>query len=95
MAQNSSTPTRHNGYAVRALRESRGMSVQDLCDRVTKEGRPLSAPALRNIELEHREAKIDLIQRIADVLEVPIQAIARSPLTAWQAPRRNVAEDVA
>lgn len=87
MAHNDST--RHNGYAIRALREARGMSVQDLCNRLTASGRELSAPALRNIELENRDAKIDLIQRIAMTLEVPIQAITREPLTAWQAPRRG------
>jgi transcriptional regulator with XRE-family HTH domain len=92
MAQNDST--RHNGYAIRALREARGMSVQDLCNRLTRDGRELSAPALRNIELENREAKVDLIQRIATTLEVPIQAITRVPLTEWQAPRRRDLEAV-
>lgn len=91
MAQNDST--RHNGYAIRALREARGLSVQDLCDKLTKGGRELSAPALRNIELENREAKVDLIQRIAQILEVQVQAITRLPLTAWQAPRKG--EDAA
>lgn len=81
MAANIST--RHNGYAVRALREARGMSVQDLCNKLTAGGRELSAPALRNIELEHREAKVELVQRIALALEVPVQAITRVPLTEW------------
>lgn len=90
----ATTSTRHNGYAIRALREARGLSVQDLCNRLTSGGRELSAPALRNIELEHREAKVDLVQRIATVLEVPVQAIARVPLTAWAAPRTTLREDV-
>jgi hypothetical protein len=64
------------------------MSVQDLCNKLTNAGRELSAPALRNIELENREAKVDLIQRIAITLEVPVQAITRVPLTEWQAPRK-------
>lgn len=79
----ASASTRHNGYAIRALREARGLSVQDLCNKLTSGGRELSAPALRNIELEHREARVDLIQRIALVLEVPVQAITRVPLTEW------------
>lgn len=79
----ASASTRHNGYAIRVLREARGLSVQDLCNRLTSGGRELSAPALRNIELEHREARVDLIQRIALVLEVPVQAITRVPLTEW------------
>lgn len=77
--------TRHNGFAIRALREARGMTVQDMCNRLVVDGRELSAPALRNIELEHREAKVELIQRIANILEVPVQAITRVPLTAWSA----------
>lgn len=75
--------TRHNGYAIRVIREARGLTVQDLCDKLD-----LSAPALRNIELEHREAKVELIQRIAIALEVPVQAITRVPLTDWQASRK-------
>ena len=85
----TSTSTRHNGYAVRVIREARGLSIQDLCNKLTNSGRELSAPALRNIELENREAKVDLIQRIATVLEVPVQAITRVPLTSWQAPRKS------
>lgn len=81
--------TRHNGYAVRCFREARGLTVQDLCNRLVDDGRELSAPGLRNIELEHREAKVELIQKIALVLDVPVQAIIRVPLTEWAAPRRT------
>lgn len=75
--------TRHNGFAVRAFRIARGDSVQDLCNRVTQNGRPLSAPALRNIELEHRDCRPDLIQRIADALDIDVRAIVRIPLADW------------
>lgn len=87
----SGTLTRHNGYAIRGFREARGLSVQDLCNRLVEDGRELSAPALRNIELEHREAKVELIQRIASVLDIPVQAITRVPLAAWHAPRKGAA----
>jgi transcriptional regulator with XRE-family HTH domain len=89
MAARSNTHTRHNGYAIRALREARGFTITDLCHRLLDDGRELSGPALRNIELEHREARLELVQRIADVLEVPVQAIARVPLTEWHAGRKG------
>lgn len=80
MATNSA---RHNGFAVRALRVARGMSVQDLCNAVTTGGRTLSAPALRNIELEHRNCRADLLQRIAHCLDVDVRALVRTPLAEW------------
>lgn len=90
----SDTGTRHNGFAIRALREARGMTVQDLCNRLTASGRELSAPGLRNIELEHREARVEVVHGIASVLEVPVQAITRVPLTAWSAPRGRAGKKV-
>lgn len=61
----------------------RGQSVQELCDAVTAQGRPLSAPALRNIELEHRDCKPDLIERIAKALDCDVRALVRVPLAEW------------
>lgn len=75
--------TRHNGVAVRAIRQARGLSVQELCNAVTSGGRDLSAPALRNIELEHRDCKPDLIERIAKALDVDVRALVRIPLAQW------------
>lgn len=75
--------TRHNGFAVRAFRIARGWSVQDLCNAVVSDGRKLSAPALRNIELEHRDCKPDLIERIAKSLDVDTRALVRVPLAQW------------
>lgn len=77
--------TRHNGFAVRAFRIARGMSVQELCNAVTAGGRDLSAPALRNIELEHRDCKPDLMERIARALDVDVRALVRVPLAQWGA----------
>lgn len=78
-----SKTTRHNGHAVRAMRVARGLSVQDLCNEVTANGRDLSAPALRNIELEHRDCRPDLMQRIATALDVDVRALVRVPLAEW------------
>ena len=75
---------RHNGFAVRAIRVARGMSVQDLCNAVTVGTGSLSAPALRNIELEHRNCRADLLQRIAHALDVDVRALARVPLAQWR-----------
>lgn len=77
--------TRHNGHSVRSHRVMRGMSVQELCNAVTAGGRPLSAPALRNIELEHRDCKPDLIERIAKALDCDVRALVRVPLAEWRA----------
>ena len=49
----NATPSRatQNGYAIRAFREKAGLSVQWLADAVN-----VSAPHIRNIENEHRNA---------------------------------------
>lgn len=59
------------------------MSVQELCNAVTAGGRPLSDSALRNIELEHRDCKPDLMERIAVALDVDVRALVRVPLSQW------------
>lgn len=82
--------TRHNGAAIRTFRIRAGLTVQEVCNKVTSSGKPLSAPALRNIENEHREGSAVLIQKIADAMDVPVQAIIRVPLTDW--PHATVGE---
>lgn len=77
--------SRHNGFAIRAIRQARGLSVQELCNAVTAGGRDLSAPALRNIELEHRDCRPDLMERIAKALDVDVRALIRIPLSQWGA----------
>jgi transcriptional regulator with XRE-family HTH domain len=81
-------PTRHNGTAIRAFRIAKGLSVQELCNKVVSGGRNFTPPALRNIELENRDAKADLIQRIANALDVPIAAIIRIPISEWDTGRK-------
>lgn len=63
------------------------MSVQELCNAVTASGRDLSAPALRNIELEHRNCQPDLMVRIAKAMKVDVEVLCRIPLQEWETKR--------
>ncbi|MGK4583454.1 helix-turn-helix domain-containing protein [Kitasatospora sp. HPMI-4] len=61
-----------NGYAIRAVREARGYSMR----RVAGMAGTHRSTILR-IEREQRGASPAVLQRIADALGVPIQAITR------------------
>lgn len=61
-----------NGYAIRAFREKEGRSVQWLADMVN-----VTAPHIRNIENEHRNASPAHLGLIARALDVPVAAIKR------------------
>lgn len=93
MTGTTQNQTRHNGFAVRMARELRGLTVQELCDQVTRRTRDergrtvdtsLSAPALRNIELEHKQPSVVMIQKIAMALDVDVRCLIRTPLTDWK-----------
>lgn len=71
VTHNSSIP-RQNGFAVRAIRELRGMKVAELAQRVG-----ISDQHVRNIELEHRSATPEDLARIAAVLDIPVLALQR------------------
>lgn len=64
--------TRHNGFAIRDFRLTRGMTVDDLAKQTD-----ISAPHLRNIENEHRDASDEHLNRIARVLDVRVAALRR------------------
>ncbi|GAB3622552.1 hypothetical protein GCM10027418_06340 [Mariniluteicoccus endophyticus] len=68
------TPTRptQNGFAIRAFREKEGRSVQWLADQVL-----ITAPHLRNLENEHRNASDEHLNAIARALDVPTAALRR------------------
>lgn len=70
----SMTPSRatQNGYAIRAFREGEGLSVQALADAIG-----VTAPHLRNIENEHRNANARHLALIARTLGKPVAAIMR------------------
>lgn len=68
------TPSRatQNGYAIRAFREDQGISVQKLADAVG-----VTAPHMRNIENEHRNASPRHMALIARALGKPLAAMMR------------------
>jgi transcriptional regulator with XRE-family HTH domain len=63
---------RQNGAAIRALREKDRRGVTDMAQHVG-----LHPQALRNIENNTKPASAETIRRIADILNVPVEAITR------------------
>lgn len=76
------TPTQpaQNGYAIRAFREKEGLSVQALANAAN-----VTAPHMRNIENEHRNANPAHLNLIARALGVPVAALQRVPSAAMAA----------
>lgn len=68
---------RQNGHALRAFRQMRGLSVVDLAEIVK-----VSAPALRNWELENRALPTVKAERLCSALSIRLDAIDRDALTA-------------
>lgn len=68
------TPSKalQNGIAIRAFREKEGKSVQWLADMAD-----VTAPHMRNIENEHRNASTRHLNLIAKALGIPVAAIQR------------------
>lgn len=58
------------GATIRALRQARGASIDDLATRIG-----LSRPALSNIEAGRRRLRPELLPVVADALGVPQVAI--------------------
>lgn len=67
------SPPTQNGYAIRAFREKDGRSVQWLADAIG-----VTAPHMRNIENEHRNAANRHLALIAKALDVPQSALRRT-----------------
>lgn len=68
------TPANQNGFAIRAFREKDGQTLQWLADAI-----PVSAPHMRNIENENRNASPEHLNLIAKALDVPVAALRRNP----------------
>lgn len=66
------TPANQNGFAVRGFREKAGLSVQALADYVG-----ITAPHMRNIENEHRNASPAHLNLIAKACDVNVAALRR------------------
>ncbi|WP_326828741.1 helix-turn-helix domain-containing protein [Streptosporangium sp. NBC_01810] len=67
---------RQNGPALRAFREARGLSVADLAKRAE-----VTAPALRNWELENKALPVVKAARLCRVLSISMSAIDRDAQT--------------
>lgn len=79
------TPTvRQNGHALRAFRQLRGLSVAELAKRGS-----VSAPALRNWELENKALPLVKAERLCIALGITVAAIDRDM------PLASSVEDVA
>lgn len=66
-----------NGAAIRALRQKDGYTAEAFALQVG-----VSYSHYRNIENEHRSASIEVLNRIARQLVVPLAAILRDPAEA-------------
>lgn len=68
------SPARHNGAAIRCFRIKSGLKVAELAALAK-----CKYSHLDNLENERKEASLELLQRIAAALDVPVIAIVRHP----------------
>jgi len=66
--------TRHNGAALRAFRVKAGLKTAELAAQARS-----SYSQVDNLENERKEASIELLHRLASVLDVPTVALVRDP----------------
>jgi transcriptional regulator with XRE-family HTH domain len=71
-AGNASKETPQNGSAIRDIRQREGLTVTDLAGRLG-----ISDPHMRNIELENKAARPELLALIARELRCSLSSIAR------------------
>jgi transcriptional regulator with XRE-family HTH domain len=70
---------RHNGPAIRAIRQIRGYTIAELARRVN-----ITSQAMSNIELENKRLSTALANRIAQALAVDLPALLRDPTSQPQ-----------
>lgn len=70
----ASKQTRQNGLAIRYFRIKDGLKPGEFA---SKSG--VSYPHLDNIENERKDASLEALYRIANALNVPVEAIVRDP----------------
>lgn len=73
MAQTSNRPIAQNGFALRDFRVCRGLSVDELANRIQ-----ISGPHLRNLELEHRSATDVDLNKLAYALDINVASLRRT-----------------
>ena len=71
----SSKLTRHNGMAIRYLRIKDGLKPGEFA---TKVG--VSYAHLDNLENERKEASLEVLYKVANALNVPVEAIVRDSI---------------
>lgn len=76
MAEKTGKLKRHNGSAIRAFRVKDGKKPGQFASEAV-----ISYSTLDNIENERKEASVEVLYRIAGVLNVPVEAIVRDPIT--------------
>lgn len=82
----SETVTRHNGTTLRYYRIKEGLKVAELASLAK-----CQYSHLDNLENERKEASLELLQRLATVLKVPVAALVRHPSYALHASDRGAA----
>jgi transcriptional regulator with XRE-family HTH domain len=65
---------RQNGSALRDFRERSGIKRSVLAEQVG-----ITYPALANIENEHRDVSIEVLNRLANALAVNLRSVLRNP----------------
>jgi len=68
--------TRHNGMAIRYLRIKDGLKPGEFANKAG-----LSYAHLDNLENQRKEASLEVLHKVANALNVPVEAIIRDPAT--------------
>jgi len=76
--------TRHNGEAIRTIREIRGLTGTALARRVG-----VTSQTLSKIELERKSTSLVTLNRIAAALSIGVGAILRDPTPSSPAPAEH------
>lgn len=91
MSSRTRTRSGQNGYAIRAIREREGLTTDELAAAAK-----ITAPHMRNIELEHKTARPETLALIARALRCPLAAIVRGDSSvAAQLTTEHAVSDVA
>lgn len=69
--------TRQNGFAIRTIRQIKGITPKDLAERCGLK----HTQSLRNIETEQKSVSEEALNKIAQALDVDAAAIRRLPLS--------------
>lgn len=87
MAPQTTKLTRHNGATIRALRMKDGLKPGEFATKAL-----IAYSTLDNLEKERKDASIEVLYRIANALNVPVEAIVRDPASLLESaqPREEI-----